>query len=181
MAQEFNAGQTGGPKTVNQLKVKYKNLKAETKKQLASNSKEMMKTGGGSASIDLSNDFEFSEKQISGLVNPFDSDNIEIEDFADNSIAESQPEHVPESPSEMKSKIFVPKKKRMALKQNDLVTIKEEGMKLDNQLKREMIRKTGLENDLLELQKKKVRLEITKLETNTEPKIFCRYIQTKPA
>jgi hypothetical protein len=76
----YNASATGGNKTLIEIQTKMKNLKSNCKKTLINNAKEMTKTGGGSASIQTNNDFNFSKKQISGLSNAFDSDSVDISD-----------------------------------------------------------------------------------------------------
>jgi hypothetical protein len=48
---------------------------------LINNDKEMTKTGGRPASIQTNNDFNFSQKQISGLSNAFVSDSVDITDI----------------------------------------------------------------------------------------------------
>ena len=49
-------------------------MKVGIKKTLSSNVKEMKKTDGGKAQVDLTNLFNISEKQVEGLVNHFDCD-----------------------------------------------------------------------------------------------------------
>lgn len=60
ITNEFNASQSCGAKTAKQLVIKYKNLKTRSKKILSKNAREMKATGGGTARIDLSDDFGFS-------------------------------------------------------------------------------------------------------------------------
>jgi hypothetical protein len=64
-------------KDLKALEVKYKNMKAAAKKNLAKNAMEMKKTGGGTAQIELGNSFNISETQIDGLQNKFDSDFVD--------------------------------------------------------------------------------------------------------
>jgi len=72
--KEYNSSQTGGNKTLIEIQAKYRNMKTLMKKELSLNVKEIKKTGGGSADINISNDFGFSQEQITGLTNQFDSD-----------------------------------------------------------------------------------------------------------
>lgn len=66
---------------MSEIQTKLKNLKASAKTSLLNNAREMSKTGGGSASLVPNNEFNFSQKQISGLSNPFDSDTVNIGDI----------------------------------------------------------------------------------------------------
>lgn len=72
----YNGSQTGGEKSLQELQTKHKNLKYNGKKELSQNAREIELTGGGSARIDLSNEFDFSNEQIVGLPNEFDSDSV---------------------------------------------------------------------------------------------------------
>lgn len=60
--------------------MKYKNLRASYKKTQSENSKQMKMTGGGRAKLDLTNEFDFVEEQVLGLVNKFDSDAPSLQD-----------------------------------------------------------------------------------------------------
>jgi hypothetical protein len=71
---EYNSSQTDGEKSLIELKTKYKNAKADAKKTLSKNAKEMKMTGGGTAELLTENPFNFSGQQIEGLKNPYDSD-----------------------------------------------------------------------------------------------------------
>lgn len=64
-----------------EIQRKYTNMKYIMKKEMTENAKEVKKTGGGSAFVNLSNDFAFSPKQIIGVPNMFDSDNPKLPSF----------------------------------------------------------------------------------------------------
>jgi hypothetical protein len=144
------------------LQDKYKNEKKMAKQRISGNREEMMKTGGGLAKIsDEIDGFQFSEKQISGLGNKFDSDVadederiIEIEVFEEQVDVKSQPE----TPKVVKRTLplrtppnFSSKKMKTSTVYDEFYEAKLEGVKLDNEYKRILIEKAKME--LKKLQK----------------------------
>jgi len=167
-------------KTSEQLRTKYKNLKVESKKKLSANAREIQKTGGEPAILDLTNDFDISETEISGFNNRFDSDsnkglkNSQIKtEFLDDDDMELNNETEKEiyNPDAMELNSSTPKNinkvprstKRRRLE--DLVSIKKEGIKVEIELKRIMIAKAKMKMELMQLQKEKLRIEIEKLNS----------------
>lgn len=179
---DYNSTQTGGVKSLQELKNKYKNTKSQAKAVLSTNVKEIRKTGGGVAAVDTSNVFNFSDTQIKGLYNPFDDDNVEleeihlIEDETDKQQMK-QDQVVTETPKSGMKKVrsslvcfehcfkfslvvffkdfnessfkslpkYSNKKMKFAASQHELVRLKEEGMRLDNDYKKLKIKKIKLE------------------------------------
>jgi hypothetical protein len=154
--KEYNNGQTGGFKTLKNLQDKYKNEKKLAKQRISENREEMMKTGGGSAKIsDEIGGFQFSEKQISGLGNKFDSDMAdEDEEIYEIEVVEEQADvkFEQETPKTVKRTLplrthpnFSNKKMKTSIIHDEFYEAKLEGIKLDNELKRIQIEKAKLE------------------------------------
>lgn len=168
----YNAGQTGGIKSLQNLKDKYNNEKKLAKARLTANKKETFKTGGGTAKItDDEENFGFSHKQINGLPNKFDCDAEEVyliqeetEDFdygatEDTNLIETDKTTLkrPISPSFPTPAKYSNKKMRMSEAKEALMKSKLEASELDSKYKQLLIEKS-------ELEKKKLQLEIQKLE-----------------
>lgn len=165
---EFNSSQTSGVKTIEQLKKKHKNLKTAAKRTLSNNAKEIKKTGGGQANLEvLDEDFGLSSEQIVGLDNQFDSDanNFpkDLENTSKDEIVDKEEEDLiaasvgavltPKTP-------YKSKKKTLQVARNWLLELKEEGIKLDNELKKLQLEKVKLEIEELQLKVAKMKSTI---------------------
>lgn len=172
----FNSSQTGGEKSLAEIQKKYQNMKTLAKKEIAGNSLEMKKTGGGKATITISDDtsiFDFNAKQIEGFQNQFDSDYVNLSSAADNVTLVSDSEPYDDSNfgfvDEAAAVIpitskFSSKKERLSVKKSDLVSLKEEGMKLDIEGKTLFIESMKLEvaNKKLDHELKQLDIEMKK-------------------
>lgn len=168
----YNASQTGGIKTLAEIQKKYKNMKCIAKKEMSENTKEMKKTGGGSASLSFSNAFDFSQKQIAGFENQFDSDNI-IPLESNNSLVEQDIDE--DDNTELLSNQGMPmnstpkynnKKMKMTSAKVDLIALKEQGIKLDIEGKI-----LAIEKAKLDIEEKKLDIEIKKLDLESKKSI----------
>lgn len=141
----FNSSQTGGVKTLQEIQKKYQNMKCIAKKEIAASALEIKKTGGGTASViteSVSSVYDFSATQIEGHQNIFDSDYVDVQstsaappilvgdDDNTNSSFNFDAKDYPVTPN------YSSKKMKMSGLKLDLVSLKEEGMKLDNEGKK---------------------------------------------
>lgn len=151
---------------------KYKNEKKLAKQRLSVNKQQMKKTGGGSFAFDNTEDFGFSEKQIAGLANRFDSDHVgteeeEVEALNSYGFEGIENENIDEcevtlqtpkrsAPQEQSMK-YSNKKMKMSAVKDDFYEAKLELMKLDIEYKRMLIEKGVLETEKLQLEVKKLK------------------------
>lgn len=163
----FNAGQTGGIKTLKNIQDKYKNEKKNAKQRLSANKVEMNKTGGGSYEMKDEDNFGFSSKQIVGFNNKFDSDSVdlckndddamqkynfkEIGENSENDMSSFNATPVRKLPVEPMPK-YSNKKMKMSKVKDEFYDSKLESIKLDNDYKKLLIKKTQLENVKLEME-----------------------------
>lgn len=167
----YNCAQTTGTKTFLEIQTKYKNLRAQSKKNLPQNAKEIRNTRGSAASKSLN----FSE--ITGLNSRFDDDDYAPDDS--EYVPDYTEEDFFEEAQEMKTVVeepdlsqFVapkPKKKRLSVVRDALVEAKVEGIKLDNEMKALEIKfKTELYR--LELEERSLKNETLKLQILAQEK-----------
>lgn len=139
----------------------------------------MRKTGGGPSTLTEENVFQFSQKQIVGLTNKFDSDfvkedeeqalveygfeGIEIEEgslqhsfSASSAVKEDTPKRSSSTPLQK----YANKKMKMTKIKDDLFELKAEGIKLDNEYKQHLI-------DKVKLEKIKLQMEIDKMQSDS--------------
>lgn len=149
----------------------------------------MKKTGGGSASLFEEDSFGFSQKQITGLQNPFDSDVVEdetletviedslIEETSEVSFIAIEPKHKLSMTPEPKK--YTNKKMRMSVAKEDLIKSKAEGIDLDKKYKQLLIEKTELEKIKLELEIKNCKTNSNLKKTSCDLSIFEAYFSKK--
>lgn len=177
----FNSSQTSGNKTIVEIQTKYRNMKCASKKDLSTSAKEIKKTGGGSAQISLSNNFNFSAAQIVGIPNRFDSDSVATSKSISIESEEDNDDDVRSTPttsfSTPKPVTYSNKKMRLSSVKHDLIDLKTEGMKLDIENKKleNESKKLDIENKKLDIECKKllikkVEAEIATISGNIEPK-----------
>lgn len=179
---EYNAGQSGGPKSLKSLQDKYKNEKKLAKQRLSQNKSEMRKTGGGTFEMDCTEDFGFSQEQISGLTNKFDSDFITVEENEkealksfgfegiidvdkENQLRAETPKRTMTQTAQMK---YSNKKMRMSGVKDNFYELKVVGIELDNDYKRRLIEKIELEKEKIIMEKEKLQLEIKELKAKLD-------------
>lgn len=141
------------------LQVKYKNLKAQTKKKLSNNRAESMKTGGGSANLENVNELQFGFKdvQISGLINHFDSDGIIS--YATNSVVQFESEVI--HPIEVANVDNTSEKATVAA----ILTAPERGNALISRFaKPKTPKNVEADPELVSMRKRKIELEVELLE-----------------
>lgn len=166
---EFNSSQTGGVKSLQNLKDKYNNEKKAAKAKLIANRKEIMKTGGGTAEMyAVDEGITFSDKQIFGLENKFDSDAIkgsenesvvEIE-FLEETLDQTAQLALKRPQSSAATPKYYDKKMKMSAAKEVMIKSKTEGIDLDNKYKQLLIEKTELEKTKLQLEIEKLKQEL---------------------
>lgn len=138
----------------------------------------MVKTGGGTASIQETESFGFSQKQVLGLQSRFDSDTADMsEEMNQSAYDEFEVLEDENATIEVKNlPQYSNKKMKMSTGKNELVEMKVEGMRLDNSLKELLIEKERMMMDLskekIELENEKLKLEILKLQKEVYPENY---------
>lgn len=163
-------------------------MKQTTKRNLSNNAKEIRKTGGGSALLAETDDFGYSPQQIVGLDNVFDSDSrfqpnsqeektSEISEETEHSTNDEIPDEevtlIASTVGSLKSP-YKSKKKSLRTAKDNLIELKETGMILDNEIKElqkeklkieiERMKNYESEKELEDLKKQKLKLEIEELK-----------------
>lgn len=111
-------------------------------------------TGGGTASLKMTNDFDFSDKQITGLDNPFDNDAMSVGAESTDMFEEVfvQGDNVKLERPPITSSKYSNKRMKMSATKNDLMDLKAESLQLD------------IDNKKLDIEYKKLLIKKTELE-----------------
>lgn len=160
-----------------------------SKKSLASNAREMRKTGGGTPSIIPEDNFGLTDTQVKGLPSRFDSDTTVIasSNRADQEGFELEEEELESevvnvslrdqrTTSSEKLPRYSNKKMLMTDGKNDMIELKTENIRLDNIYKQVLIEKEKMLmekiGEKMELENRKLQLEVLKLEKEMYPDEF---------
>jgi len=175
VAEAYNDLQTGGPKSLIELKTKYTNTKYLIKKELTENANEIKMMSGGSAVLSALENVGFNAQLITGLGSRFGSnvDPLNIDDSSDatsddgvSALKTHKDEDTKDSAICLSS---IPKKKaKVSVLRDQLIEIKIEGMRLDNENKKLLAGNLKLDNRKLELEIRKLELENQKLELDIQ-------------